>query len=66
VEVPLVLDEARVGLAAQEIDLHVDPREVLDEVSSKVAAPRFAEHMRPYLAGPASRSVGEVVVDVSY
>jgi hypothetical protein len=40
--------------------------ELLDEVSSKVAGPWFAEHVHPYLAGPASRSVGEVVVDVSY
>ena len=41
-------------------------REALDEVSSKVAAPWFAENVRPYLAGPVTRSVGEVVVDVSY
>ena len=41
-------------------------REVLDEVSSKIAGPWFAENVRPYLAGPVSRSVGEVVVDVSY
>ena len=41
-------------------------REVLDEVSSKIAGPWFAENVRPYLAGPVSRSVGEVVLDVSY
>jgi hypothetical protein len=41
-------------------------REALDEVSSKIAAPWFAENVRPYLAGPVSRSVGEVVLDVSY
>jgi len=41
-------------------------REVLDEVSSKIAGPWFAENVRPYLAGPVTRSVGEVVVDVSY
>jgi hypothetical protein len=36
-------------------------RPSLDEVSSKVAAPWFAENMRPYLSGPVSRSVGEIV-----
>jgi len=41
-------------------------RESLDEVSSKIAGPWFAANVRPYLAGPVSRSVGEVVVDVSY
>ncbi len=29
--------------------------------SSKVAAPWFAEHIRPFLAGPADRRTGEVV-----
>lgn len=41
-------------------------REALDEVSSKVAGPWFAENVRPYLAGPVARSIGEIVVDVSY
>ena len=36
-------------------------REVLDEVSSKIAGPWFAENIRPYLAGPVQRSVGEVI-----
>ena len=36
-------------------------REALDEVSSKVAGPWFAANVRPYLAGPVERSVGEVV-----
>ena len=36
-------------------------REVLDDLSSKVAAPWFAEHVRPYLAGPVERAVGEVI-----
>lgn len=36
-------------------------REVLDEVSSKVASPWFAANVRPYVAGPVQRSVGEVV-----
>ena len=38
-------------------------REVLDEVSSKIAGPWFAENVRPYLAGPVERSVGEVIVN---
>jgi hypothetical protein len=33
----------------------------MNEVSSKIAAPWFAENIRPYLAGPVSRSVGAVV-----
>ena len=36
-------------------------RAALDEISRNVAGPWFAEHMRPHLAGPVSRSVGEVV-----
>ncbi|MFI5308717.1 MAG: hypothetical protein ACHQ53_15275 [Polyangiales bacterium] len=35
-------------------------RETLDEISSKIAGPWFAEHVRPYRAGPVQRSVGEV------
>jgi len=31
------------------------------EISSKVGAPWFAEHLRPYLAGPVNNTVGEVV-----
>jgi hypothetical protein len=36
-------------------------RPALDDVSRNVAAPWFTENMKQYLAGPASRSVGEVV-----
>ena len=36
-------------------------REVLDDIARNVAAPWFAENIRPYLAGPVSRSVGEIV-----
>jgi len=36
-------------------------RAALDEISRNVAAPWFAENVRPHLAGPVSRSVGEVV-----
>jgi len=38
-----------------------DTREALDDISKNVAAPWFAEHVRPQLAGAVSRSVGEVV-----
>lgn len=31
------------------------------DFSSTVAAPWFAEHIRPFLAGPADRKTGEVV-----
>jgi hypothetical protein len=40
-------------------------REALDEISKNVAAPWFAEHVRPYLAGPVQRSVGEVVAHIA-
>jgi hypothetical protein len=36
-------------------------RPALDQISRDIAAPWFAENIRPYLAGPVSRSVGEVV-----
>jgi hypothetical protein len=36
-------------------------REALDEISKNVAAPWFAEHIRPFMAGPVSRSIGEIV-----
>jgi len=39
--------------------------EALVEGSRDVAAPWFAEHVRPYLAGPVQRSVDEVVAHVS-
>lgn len=35
--------------------------ETMKHVSSNVAAPWFAENIRPYLAGPAVRSAGEVI-----
>jgi hypothetical protein len=38
-----------------------DDKETMETFSSKVAGPWFAENIRPYLAGPVSRSVGEVV-----
>ena len=36
-------------------------RQSLDEISKSVAAPWFAENVRPYLSGPVSRSVGEII-----
>jgi hypothetical protein len=36
-------------------------REAMDDISRNVAAPWFAQHVRPYLAGPVQRSTGEVV-----
>ena len=33
----------------------------LDEVTRNVAMPWFAENIRPHLAGPVSRSAGEIV-----
>jgi len=37
--------------------------EALNDISKHIAAPWFAEHVRPYLAGPVDRAVGEVVLD---
>ena len=37
-------------------------REQLDELSSKLAGPWFADNVRPYLGGPVQRSVGEVIL----
>lgn len=36
-------------------------RAALDEVSRDLAAPWFGEHVKPHLAGPVSRSTGEVI-----
>lgn len=36
-------------------------RRAMDTVSKAVAAPWFAENVRPHLAAPASRSVGRIV-----
>jgi hypothetical protein len=38
-----------------------DDRSTMEYVSSEVAGPWFAEHIRPYLSGPVARSTGEVV-----
>ena len=37
--------------------------EGLNDLSKNVAGPWFAEHVRPYLAGPVDRLVGEVVLN---
>lgn len=39
-------------------------REGMDRFSKEVAGPWFAEHVRPYLGGPVSRVVGEVLASV--
>ncbi len=38
-----------------------EDRETAEHVSSNVAAPWFAQNIRPYLGGPAARSAGEVI-----
>lgn len=38
-----------------------DDQATAEHVSANVAAPWFAENIRPYLAGAAQRSVGEVI-----
>lgn len=38
-----------------------DDRESLDDISRNFAAPWFAEHVRPLLAGPVNRQVGKMV-----
>jgi hypothetical protein len=42
------------------IGIYDDPQ-TMQEVSSNVAAPWFAENIRPYLAGQANRSSGIVI-----
>lgn len=41
--------------------VHFADLEALQRLSSEVAAPWFAEHVKPLLAGPVDRHVGEVV-----
>jgi hypothetical protein len=36
-------------------------REGLEHVSKNVAGPWFAENVRPYLSGPTTRAIGEIV-----
>jgi len=36
-------------------------RAALEQISREIAAPWFAQHIRPYLAGPVTRSTGQVV-----
>lgn len=38
-----------------------DDEETMKHVSSNVAAPWFAENIRPYLSGATNRSAGEVI-----
>jgi hypothetical protein len=41
-----------------------DDRATMEHVSANVAAPWFAENIRPFLSGPTARSVGEVIAGV--
>jgi len=61
---PGFLELKVVRVSDEEVVLLVffETREALDELSREIAGPWFAEHVRPYLAGPVQRSVGEVMV----
>jgi hypothetical protein len=41
-------------------------RQALEEISHDIAAPWFAENVRPHLSGPVSRSSGEIVAGALY
>jgi hypothetical protein len=62
-KLPEVIDAQLLVVSDTEAVLlvHFTTREALDRISREVAAPWFAEHVRPYLGGPAQRVVGEVV-----
>jgi hypothetical protein len=51
----------RVGDDHAIVVIAFETREALDDVSKNLAAPWFAKHVRPLLAGAVSRSVGEVI-----
>jgi len=51
----------RVGDAKAILVVLFDNQEALEDISKNLAAPWFAEHIRPYLAGPVDRQVGEIV-----
>jgi len=51
----------RAGDDAAILVVTFDTREALDAISRNVAAPGFAEKVRPLLAGAAARSVAEVI-----
>ncbi len=55
------LSMIRVGDDAAIILVLFASRAALDDVSRSVAAPWFAENVRPYLSGVVNRSVGEIV-----
>ncbi len=38
-----------------------DNLESLNDISRNIAAPLFAEHIRPYLTGPVEPQVGEII-----
>ncbi len=41
-----------------------DDLESLNDISRNIAAPWFAEHFKPLLAGPVDRHVGEIVAGI--
>lgn len=51
----------RAGPAEAIVIVIYHDKETMDHVSSKVAAPWFAENIRPYLAAPVARSTSEVI-----
>lgn len=51
----------RVGDAEAIFLVLFETREALDDISRNIAAPWFAQHVRPFLAGPVDRQVGEIV-----
>jgi hypothetical protein len=55
------LSMIRVGDDAAILLVLFASRAALDDVSRNIAAPWFAENVRPYLSGPVNRSVGEIV-----
>jgi hypothetical protein len=55
------LSMIRVGDDAAILLVLFASRAALDDISRNVAAPWFADNMRPYLSGAVSRSVGEIV-----
>lgn len=60
--VPGFLDMRVVGVSDAEAIILVffETREALNQ-GSALAAPWFAENIRPYLGGPVQRSVGEII-----
>ena len=54
----------RIGQTEAILLVLFETREALDDISKNIAAPWFTEHVKPYLAGPVDRQVGEIVAGV--